>query len=186
MKFSFHQETFLNILRQRNFSYVVSAGLLLICILLSCKVFIQDERWVLMPQFEPANKMTVQGSVHSSVYLEHWAGGILQELLTANPHTIDAKTIRILEISATSFGQIRPVLDAKAKTIKENRGTTSFYPKKFEVFQDKKEVVVTGTFMTWFGKDKPPIVETIAITLGWSIGPRGVLLVRSFEERKQI
>ncbi|MEI8321202.1 MAG: TraE/TraK family type IV conjugative transfer system protein [Alphaproteobacteria bacterium] len=185
MKFSHAQATSLQTIKQRNFAYLVSLGLLVSNLFLAYKVFNQEERWVLIPQFDIHNKIDVQGDKYSKVYLEHWAGGLAQEMLTVNPLSVDRMVLKFLDLSSLNFGRIKPTLESHAQAIKDDQLTTAFYAKGCEVNQGKREVEVSGTFMTWFGKEKPPIVQTKTFVVGWELGPKGVLLVSKFEEKKE-
>ena len=184
MNFELRQEHFQKTLRQRNFAYVISGGLLLANILLSIKALHHEERWVLIPQFEIAQTYTIQGDQYDEHYLEHWAGALTQDFLTVNPSTVDQAMERFLKIASTQYGQIKPNIEALAKEIKDNQITTAFYPKEFKIDTSNHVVDVTGTFMTWFGREKPPIVQNKTFLVGWKPGPKGILLASQFEERK--
>lgn len=184
MNFALRQESFRKTLKQRNYAYVISAALLLTNTILSIKVLNHEERWVLIPQFEIEHKYAIQGNQYDNLYLEHWAGALTQDFLTVNPSTVDQAMQRFLKISSTQYGQIKPNIEAMTKEIKENQITTAFYPKEFKVDSVHKIVEVTGTFMTWFGREKPPIVQAKTFLVGWKPGPKGILLATQFEERK--
>lgn len=184
MRKDFRDETITKAIRKRNFAYVVNAGLLLSNIILSIKLATNDERWVLIPQFEIEQRYSVHGNQYSSLYLEHWAGALSQDFLSVNPANVDAAAQRFLKIASTHYGQIKPNIDAHVKEIKENNLTTSFYPKEFKVDNSSKIVEVTGSFLTWFGREKAPVEQTKTFLIGWKEGPKGVLLVSQFEERK--
>lgn len=184
MNFELRQASFTKTLKQRNYAYVMSAGLLLTNTILVLKVLNHEERWVLVPQFEIEHQYTIQGNQYDSLYLEHWAGALTQDFLTVNPSTVDQAMQRFLKIASTQYGQIKPNVEIMAKDIKDNQITTAFYPKEFKIDQSNKAVEVTGTFMTWFGREKPPIVQTKTFLVGWKPGPKGILLASQFEERK--
>lgn len=171
-------------IKHRNIAYGITGILIVSNLLLSIKSFNHDEKWVLIPQFDIEDRLTIQGEKHSDEYLHYWAGGLTQSLLTANPSTIDRVIHKFLEISSSQYGQVKPNVEAYGKDIKENHISTAFYAKEFKIDRTNKEIEVIGTFMTWFGREKPPVIETKTFAIGWVHGPKGVLLVSKFEERK--
>ena len=172
-------------LKQRNYAYMLSLGLLLSNIVLSVIIINHDEKWVLMPQFDVEQKYTIHGNQYDQYYLEQWAGALVEDFLTVNPANVDAAMQRFLRIASTHNGQVKPNIEAQAKEIKEHQLTTAFYSKEFKVDRDKQVVEVTGSFLTWFGRKKPPIEQTKTFLVGWRSGPKGFLLVHQFEERKR-
>lgn len=185
MKYFIQQETLQKALKQRNFSYLISFGLLITNIFLSIKVLNHEEKWVLIPQFEIDQKFWVQGEKYSDEYLQNWAGAVAQEILSVNPASVDRATQKFLEISSTKYGELKPYIVTQAKNIKDNQITTAFYTKDFKVDRTLNQIEVTGTFMTWFGRDKAPLLETKTFLVGFQLGPKGVLLISKFEERKE-
>jgi type IV conjugative transfer system protein TraE len=170
--------------KKRNYASIVSLGLLLSNIVLSLMLFNHEERWVLVPQFEVEQKYTIHGNQYDQHYLEHWAGALVRDFLTVNPASVDEAMQRFLRITSIHYGQVKPNIEAQAKEIKEHHLTTAFYPKEYKVDSDKKVVEVTGSFLTWFGREKLPIEQTKTFLVGWRSGPKGILLVHQFEERK--
>ena len=171
-------------IKHRNVAYGVAGILIVSNVLLSIKAFNHAEKWVLIPQFDIADRLMVHGERYSDEYLQNWAGGLAQTLLTANPATIDRVIHSFLEVSSSQYGQIKHNVEAYGKDIKENHVSTTFYAKSFKIDRKNKEIEVTGEFLTWFGREKLPVSETKTFCIGWIFGPKGVLLVNKFEERK--
>lgn len=186
MNFLAQKQNVIRALKQRNFSYIVSGGLLLSNILLVVKVMTHEERWVLIPQFATNQRIEIEGAQYSDAYLNQWAGSIARELLTVNPSTVQKVSDTFLKIASTKYGQIKPYLEAHVKEIRENDISTVFYEKEVVIHRDEHKAEVTGTFYTYFGREKPPIVETKTFVVGWSVGVNGVLLVSQFEEKKEV
>lgn len=173
-------------LRERNYAYGMSGGLLMATIFLSIKVMTHHEKWVLIPQWAIDQRIDIDGDMYSDAYLTQWAGGLARTLLTVNPATVQSVTNTFLKMAATHYGQIKPYLEARSRDIRENDISTVFYEKEAVVHRDQNTVEVTGTFCTYFGRDKPPIIETKTFAVGWARGVNGVLLVRTFQEKKEI
>ena len=186
MNFETIQQNVRRSLRQKNYAYFISGALLISNVVLTIKVLTHEEKWVLIPQFATDQKIEVQGSQYSDAYLTQWAGSLARELLTVNPATVQKVSDKFLKISATKYGQIKPYLEAHAKEIRENDISTVFYEKDCKIDRDKSEIEITGTFCTYFGREKPPIIETKTFVVGWSLGINGVLLVSKFQEKKEI
>lgn len=185
MKFSIQQQNVIRALKQRNFSYLVIGCLLLSNLVLALKVLRHEERWVLIPQFSTEQRAEIVGSKYSDSYLIQWAGSLSRELMTVNPSTVETVSNRFLKIASTKFGQIQPYLAAHIKDIKENNISTVFYEKDCKILDEQSEVEVTGTFYTYLGRDKAPIIETKTFVVGWATGMNGALLVSRFEEKKE-
>ena len=186
MKFTTQVQTRIQALRERNYAYGISGGLLIVTIVLALKIMNYDERWVLIPQWATDQRIEIVGREYADTYLNEWAGSVARTLLTVNPATVQHVSDTFLKMAATHYGQIKPYLEAHAHEIRDNDISTVFYEKETVIHRDQQQVEVTGTFYTYFGRDKPPIIETKIFVVGWAIGVNGVILLRSFEEKKEI
>lgn len=186
MIFNLQKQNALRALRQKNFAYFVSLVLLVSNIVLCIKIYVQEEHWVLIPQFSTDQTIGVRGSHYSDAYINQWAGSLVRELLTVNPSTVQIVAEKVLKVSSTKYGQIKPHLEDHIKEIIENNISTVFYEKECKIDRDQKEVEVTGSFYTYFGREKAPLIETKTFVVGWASGVNGVLLITKFEEKKEI
>lgn len=186
MNFSSQIQNALRAVKQRNYAYFVSLILLMSNIVLCIKIYVQEEHWVLIPQFSIDQTIGVSGSYYSDSYINQWAGSLARELLTVNPSTVQIVAEKVLKVSSTKHGQIKPHLESHIKEIVENNISTVFYEKECKINRDQKEVEVTGSFYTYFGREKAPLIETKTFAMGWESGVNGVLLVSKFEEKKEI
>lgn len=176
MKFSLRQLSLAQIIQQRNFSFCVSGVLLASNLFLSLKVLSQEEKWVLIPQFNIDHRSTVTTSTFSDEYLIDWADALLRDWLTVNPSTVESKSKRFLQVAAQSYGDLRERTQKTIQKIKEERLSTVFYPKAWYVDQKKKKVRVIGDFLTFFGTDREPVRAQEAFTVHFERGPNGVIL----------
>lgn len=182
MRFEEAQVLLQKALRQRNFSYVIATGLLVSNIFLAYKVLNDDEHWLLIPQFDTAHIVGINSSHYTNDYLIEWAGGIVRHLLTVNPDSVDHHVEDVLKIASTGHGNLKEKLKRDAKRLKNEHISTVFYPKDFEVFQDKKHIHVKGQHLTYFGRDKSPVSVEKTFVLQWKRGAKGFLFLESFKE----
>jgi hypothetical protein len=84
------QKTVAHIAKQRNFAWVVSAFLLASNVLLSAKIMMQDEQWILIPWPETDKRLPLSRSNFSEKYLIDWADALTSRLLTVNPQTSES------------------------------------------------------------------------------------------------
>lgn len=182
MKFETQFKDLQTLWSQRNFAYSLAGLLAISNIILITALVGKEEQWVLIPQFDTEEKVPVSKSILSEAYLQKWASGVLQDLLTANPDSVDLKVHRFLEVATTSFGSLEEDLKGQAKQQKEEGFSTAFYPKDLDVRDG--QVLVTGTLMTYFGRDKAPVVSHKKYKLGYKRAAHGVVLVTCLEEMK--
>ena len=107
---------------------------------------------------------------------------MVQDLLTANPDSIDMKVHRFLAVSSTRYGNIENTLKKHAKKQKQEGISTVFYPK--EIFIEDTKIRITGSFYVHFGRDKKPIITQKTYELNFERKNHGVLLVTNFKEIK--
>ena len=176
MRFSFRQETLAQLLQQRNFAFCVSGVLLVANLFLSIKVLTHEENWALIPQFDIERRSYVSSSSFSDEYLIDWADALLRDWLTVNPSTVEQKARRFLEISAQNYGDLRQTIQKTVGRVKQERLSTVFYPKSWEIDQPKKRIQVTGDFLTYFGHDRAPIRTYETFWVSYKRGPHGVIL----------
>ncbi len=169
------------ILAQRNFSFLVVILVLLSNIGLAWKVLGERDRIILIPQNDLTKQIIFDGKKIPDTYLVDWAASVLADLMTVNSYTVERKNKLFLEISSTSGG-LKDVIKANARRIKQDGMSTVFYPKGFEIDRAEKKILVDGTFMAYFGRDKNPIVSEKTYALGWRETAHGCVLVESLEE----
>ncbi len=176
MNFSFRQLSFSKVLKQRNFAFCVSGVLLVSNLLLCLKILTHEENWALIPQFNIDHRSYISSSSFSDEYLIDWADALLRDWLSVNPSTVEQKSRRFLEITSSSYGSLLESIKKTVKKVKEERLSTVFYPKTWEVNQAKNQVHVTGDFLTYFGHDKAPIRAIKTFIVKYERGPHGVIL----------
>lgn len=184
MKFSFNQQTLHNVLKQRDLALWSCIGLVGINALLVLKVINQEEHWVIFPQENVDHRIELTVSKFSDEYFIDWASGVLNILLCVNPDSIDWKTKQILKITTERYGNLKETLLEEAKSIKADKISTVFYPKKFEVEQSQQTITVIGEHVAYFGKDSVPVVSEKTYKLVWVSSQHGVILLQDFQEIK--
>ena len=173
------QKTVAHVAKQRNFAWVVSAFLLASNVLLSAKIMMQDEQWILIPWPETDKRLPLSRSNFSEKYLIDWADALTSRLLTVNPQTADQRIYEFLSV-AESRGSLEEKLKKKAQELKDENISTAFYPRDYAVRKEAQQIWVTGDFHTFFGRDKNPVVQKKTVVLTYRKGAKGVILVKDF------
>lgn len=167
------------------FGLTITSGVLLLSnIILALFVFTHDETWILIPQSNVDEKITAKRSDWSDHYLNTWADAIVLSAFTVNPETVHLRHEDLLKISKSGRGVLAGFLEKESKIIREEKMTTAFYPKSFEINRDKKEIHVAGVLHVYFGRDRQPITKDKTYMLGYERGPHGVILLSSLKEKK--
>lgn len=182
MNFDFAQTSLAAVTRQRNLALGSCLGLVLANVALSFGLLNQEEKWILMPQFDNEHKLEVEGGKYSDQYLIDWATGILNTVLCANADSIDWKVHQILKISRSNYGPLKARLQEEKEKIVRNKISTAFYPATFEVRQESKTIDISGEHAAWFGKDSVPIITKKKYRLSWAVRSHGVLLLENLED----
>lgn len=178
------QNTFSQVLKQRNFAYVVSSVLLLTNISLTYKVISHDETWILIPWPETHKRLPLSRTTFSDPYLIEWADTLTSRLLTVNPKTADQRVFEFLLVTESSSG-IEKKLKAQAQKLKDENISTAFYPRDYQHKKDSRQLWVTGDFHIFFGSDKNPVIQKRTVVLTYRKGPQGVILVQDFNYEDQ-
>jgi hypothetical protein len=110
----------------------------------------------------------------------------LRDVFTANPASIDRKVKRLLEISRSSYTELRDRLLAQARVLKDNGASTVFYPKEYNLIRAKQQILISGDYLTFFGKDTKPVIQTKSFVIGYNRGPHGVILLTSLAEQPHV
>jgi type IV conjugative transfer system protein TraE len=173
------QKTVAHVAKQRNFAWVVSAFLLASNVLLSAKIMMQDEQWILIPWPETDKRLPLSRSNFSEKYLIDWADALTSRLLTVNPQTADQRIYEFLSV-AESRGSLEEKLKKKAQELKDENISTAFYPRDYAIRKEAQQIWVTGDFHTFFGRDKNPVVQKKTVVLTYRKGSKGVILVKDF------
>ena len=173
------QNTFVHVLKQRNFAWVVSAVLLASNLLLSVRVMTQDEQWILIPWPETDKRLPLSRSNFSDKYLIDWADSLTSRLLTMNPQTADQRVYEFLRDCESASG-LEDRLKKKAQRHKDENISTAFYPRDYAVRKEAQQIWVTGDFHTFFGRDKNPVIQKKTVVLTYRKGTQGIILVKDF------
>ena len=183
MKFAYAQAELTKLWKQRNFATVMAGGLMVSNLILGLATMGREDQWVLIPQFDAGERIPVSKSSLSKSYLERWSTSLVQDLMTANPASVDLKIQRFLAVSSSAFGSLEQKLRTQAKKLKREGISTVFYPK--EVAFEKNAVRVSGTFMTYFGRDKAPIASFKTYKLSYTRARHGVVVATDLQEIKK-
>ena len=182
MKYPVLKHTLAELLRQRNFAYLVALGLLVINSVLALAFFSKDTRIVVVPNMAtPDKRYEFKGEAVNEAYLIDWADQLLTTLLCVNPHTVERKTKLVLEwtISSTALPE---KLIKQAKALKRDHISTAFYPKDFIIDRDAQEIRVKGTFVAYMGQGSPVVSEK-TYALGWKVLGNGTMGLSHLKEQ---
>jgi type IV conjugative transfer system protein TraE len=169
------------VIEQRNMASVVVFLVLLSNISLAWKLLGENDRVILIPQNDTTRRIVFDGKSVPDDYLADWASSILSDLYTVNRHTVESKNKIFLNF-ASSAEQLKDLVKKNADRIQKDGVSTVYYPKQFKVDQANKKVLVQGTFMAHYGRDKAPIIDDKSYAIGWITTATGCLLVESLEE----
>lgn len=183
MKYTFFSESVDKLVRQRNFSYVVVAALLVCNAILASVCFMKVEKIIVIPSLQDiTKKYEIHGNEFSDNYLVDWANALISNLLTANPDTVDRKIKSFLEW-AVHESDLSSALKKNTQIIKQDKISTVFYPKDFVVNRDQSQIKIKGDFFAYLGRDKSPVVAEKTYLLGYQILPNGIIGITEFMEK---
>ena len=182
MKLAFKQLQLQGLKKQQQLLLATCGVLVVSNLVLVLSYINNDQQWILIPQLNPEHRVQLNQASYSDEYLQEWAGDILQDVFTANPASIKGKVKRTLEISRSSYTDLREKLQNQVKLVKDNSISTVFYPKRYRHKVAKRQVLVTGDFLTFFGGDQKPVITTKTFSLSYERGPHGVILLAGLEE----
>lgn len=185
MKLPFKNEAAIDLLKQRNFAYLVVLFLMGTTSLLLAKLWSTQERIIIVPNMADANKKyLIEGDHVPDSYLVDWASNLLSDLFTANPQNVDRKTATFLQwaVSSSSIGDD---LKKTSNLLKKEQISTAFFPESFSIQREKRKIHVTGRFLTYFGKSKAPVVSEKTFGMGWRIQSSGTIVIETLEEEKK-
>lgn len=149
-------------------------------------LFRKEEHWILIPQFDVEKRTTLSSKSFGDEYLTSWASSLCVSLLCVNSSVVEERMKEALRISSPRFyGSLEEQLKQEVKILRQHALSTVFYPQKFTLHRNKNEIEVEGVFHTYFSKDKNPVVEQKIWTVGWEMGARGVILLTTFQEKKE-
>jgi type IV conjugative transfer system protein TraE len=182
MRLNVKQKLAVDLLKQRNFSYSVVLFLMAVTLLLLIKLWSSKERIIVVPHMgDPHKHYLIDGDHVPDTYLVDWASSLLSDLWTASPATVDQKNARFLTW-AMSTSTLSADLQKTAALLKKEQVSTAFFPESFAVNRTLKHVLVTGRFLSYFGKSQTPVVREKTFRLGWTILPGGQIAIQSLDE----
>lgn len=185
MRLDVKMSTAIDLLRQRNFSYVMNVFLMVIVGILSVKVVTLQPIITLVPAMnEPQKHYKLDGKHMPDNYLTDWASGLLSNIFTVNPQTIDQKNRIFLEW-AVSSSALEEDLKKTTQLIKKEKMSTAFFPETFFVDREMRRVHVSGRFLSYFGRSQRPVEVERTFVLGWEIFPNGLIAIKSLEEKEK-
>ncbi len=184
MNIDIKKKVAVNLLQQRNFSYVVVVFLMLVCSGLLIRLSNVSERLIIIPSLsDPDKRYQIDGSFIEDGYFKDWAANLLGDLYTANPKTVLQKNKSFLHWSL-STSTLSKDLEKSANALKKDQISTAFYPETFKISRQTKEIYVTGMFLTFFGRSQKPVTSQKTFVLGWEILHGGSVAIRSLKELK--
>lgn len=140
--------------RQRNLFLIVLLVSIASNLLLSLKIFSQNQRIIMVPGI--AQEMKVEVDKVSKSYLEESALQYLSMLLDLSPSTLEhKKEIVLRNVSGSSKSGIeglRRYLNSAEYEYKKLDLRTYFTPRRLEISEKEMAVVATGTLSRIFGK----------------------------------
>lgn len=169
------------VVEQRNLASVVMLLVLISNLFLAWKTFGDKERIILIPQNDLSRKIIFDGTNVPDDYLADWASSLLSDLYTVNRYTVESKNKMFLNF-AGSAESLKHLVKKNIEDIQKDGVSTVFYPKHFKVDQANKKVLVQGTFMAYYGREKAPVVTDQSYAIGWVTTATGCLLVESLEK----
>ncbi len=173
-----------NILKQRNFAYVVCGFLMVITVILTTKVVFQQDRVIVIPNMNEGQiHYVMDGKEFPDTYLRDWGYKLLGDVFTANPKTVNLKNRRFLEW-ALSSSSLEGDLKKTAKALRKDNISTAFYPEDHKIYRSKRELHIEGRFLTLFGKSQTPVLSKKTFVLGWQVMSNGIIAIRSLEDLK--
>lgn len=182
MRFSIHNSRVNKLLAQRNGYLVLSAGLLLVCLLLSTMVLrlIGRERTIIVPPVVHSSFWVDHQEV-SPEYLAEMTNFFAQLRLTVNPSNAAYQREALLRYTDPSYyGALKNELVAEADHLEASHISLAFYPVNLQV--DAKHLVarITGDLQANVGDDPLP-AERVSYHIVYRYD-QGRLLLKSFSE----
>lgn len=144
-------------------------GLLLSTLCLSIAVVLNDQKWVLIPQYGIDHRVTIRRSGWTHQYLVDWADAVATQALTLSPETVDRRHGEILRLGSVASPELRTYLRIEAQKIKRDHMSTVFYSKSFDINNDKQVIRVRGTLLVYLGRDKNPLAleKSYVLSYAW-------------------
>lgn len=131
-------------------------GLLVANILLAMTIAGTDttEKTVIVPP-TIERPFWVKGTETSAEYLEEMSRYLSTLVLNVTPKSIDANIdIFLRYVAPETHGAIRTRMAVQAERLKRDDVTSAFYPVGYQTRAEKRQVVITGDFVTTVGKQQ--------------------------------
>lgn len=185
MRLPIKQQAAIDLLKQRNFAYVIVLFLMGVTVVLLVKLWTSQERIIVIPNMTDFHKQyLIEGDHVPDTYLVDWASRLLSDLWTANPQNVDRKTATFLQW-AESSSSLEEDLKKTAHLLKKEQISTAFFPERFSVERSARKIYVTGRFLSYFGKSQRPVVSEKTFGMGWKILSNGTIVIQSLDEEKK-
>jgi len=95
----------------------------------------------------------VKGAEMSREYLEEMSRYLAGLVLNVTPKSVESGIdIFLRYVAPASYGQIRARMTAQADRLRRDDVSTAFYPVSYQTRPKKRQVVITGDFVTVVGK----------------------------------
>lgn len=159
---------------------VVGALLLIINLLLSLYIFLQDKQTIIVPSFIP-REFNVTTKTASSEYIELMARDIAMQVLNLTQENYEYTKNSLLRIAhPTSYGQLKTQLDELATDIRDRNLSINFTISNIVVDQEGQSAQVSGYLETKVGsKTVSRDLKTYSILFSYVAG---TLTLRNFFE----
>jgi type IV conjugative transfer system protein TraE len=185
MKTAIQKSRFQQIIEQRNGYLVLSAGLLLLCILLSSTIFhlVDRERIIISPPVVHSSFWIDHDEV-SPAYLSEMSSFFVQLKLTKTPSNAEFQRETLLRYTDPSFyGAFKNELVAEDEHMTNAHINLVFYPVNMVVDIKKLTASVTGDLQSTVGASAlAPVRISYLISYRYD---QGRLLLTSFKEEKK-
>ena len=143
---------YLKMVKQRNLYLCLASGLMISQLLISAKLFMQQEKIIMVPGLE--KQISIEGSNLSSSYIEQMTHSFINLLLDITPEDIAYKKQTVLKF--TSHAGIKNIteyfLQAENEYKKFNL-STHYTVKTLDIDAKNLTVTTNGILASWYGKN---------------------------------
>ncbi len=182
MLLKFQKVAVSDLLKQRNFAYVVCVFFMIMNAVFAVCFLKKSNHVVIIPSLsEPQKSYSIDGKHISDNYYVDWAYQHLGNLFTVNPLSFAYKKKTFLQWSL-SAARLEDDLDKLFSLLKKDRVSTAFYPESYVLHRKKKEIEVRGRFLTYFGKSNNPVLRERTFVMGWKVLSNGMTAISSLKE----
>jgi conjugal transfer pilus assembly protein TraE len=159
MKLTAYQTEIKKMLDQRNGYLLLSSGLLILTLILSCLIiFLCDRERIILVTPTMNKDMWVSNKDASPDYLTRMTLYYSELALNVTPENVDYQQEMLLRNTDSSYYKtLKPTLLENADKIKKEHITTAFFPIDIKVNTKNNEAFITGDLKSYVGDTALPI-----------------------------